>query len=290
MRSEHEMMKLILDFAQKDDNIRAAYMNGSRANPKIPKDDHQDYDVVFACQSIDRYLDDHGWIDTFGKVAILQEADKTEQLFYQAKERPNSYCFLILYQDDVRTDIVFKTVDQALLEYGSDSATILLLDKDHRFKQLPEASDLDYRIRRPSEYQVTSCINEFFWCLQNVAKGLARDQVPYALWMMNGPIRDMQTRMIEWFIAKDHDFDIATGSHGKQFKKFLSPELYQRWEMTVSDAKIDHVWASTFAAIDLFSEMSHAVCEALGYSYNIEEELQVTAHLKRLYTNTKSDP
>lgn len=33
MRSEKEMMDLILGVAQKDERIRAVYMNGSRTNP-----------------------------------------------------------------------------------------------------------------------------------------------------------------------------------------------------------------------------------------------------------------
>ena len=37
MRSEQEMYDLILDIAKTDERIRAVYMNGSRANPKIKK-------------------------------------------------------------------------------------------------------------------------------------------------------------------------------------------------------------------------------------------------------------
>lgn len=289
MRNEQEMMALILDFANTDNNIRGAYMNGSRTNPTIKKDDFQDYDVVFACHDIQPYLNDHTWIDHFGKVAILQEADKTETLLYKADPRLNSYIFLILYQDDVRTDLCFKTIDQAQKEFGTDSLTVLLLDKDHRFKSLETSSNKDYWIQKPSAFMVETCINEFYWCLQNVAKGLVRDQVPYALWMMNGPIRDMQTRMIEWFIAKDHQYQIDTGSHGKRFKDYLSADLYQQWESTISDAQIKHVWASAFASITLFSVLAKAVCEALNLSYPQHEETLVTAHLKRLQKQQNPD-
>ena len=34
MRSEQEMLDLILNFAKNDENIRAVLLNGSRANPK----------------------------------------------------------------------------------------------------------------------------------------------------------------------------------------------------------------------------------------------------------------
>ncbi len=38
MRSQSEMMDLILGVAKKDERIRAVYLNGSRANPNAPKD------------------------------------------------------------------------------------------------------------------------------------------------------------------------------------------------------------------------------------------------------------
>ena len=46
MRSEQEMLDLILDTARRDDRIRAVIMNGSRANPNAPRDMFQDFDVV----------------------------------------------------------------------------------------------------------------------------------------------------------------------------------------------------------------------------------------------------
>lgn len=47
MRSEKEMMELILSVARKDERIRAVYMNGSRTNPNVKKDIFQDYDIVY---------------------------------------------------------------------------------------------------------------------------------------------------------------------------------------------------------------------------------------------------
>ena len=47
MRSEEEMMHLILQVAKDDERVRAVYLNGSRTNPNAPKDRFQDYDVVY---------------------------------------------------------------------------------------------------------------------------------------------------------------------------------------------------------------------------------------------------
>ena len=46
MRSEEEMMHLILQVAKDDERVRAVYLNGSRTNPNAPKDRFQDYDPL----------------------------------------------------------------------------------------------------------------------------------------------------------------------------------------------------------------------------------------------------
>ncbi|MDP3177964.1 MAG: aminoglycoside 6-adenylyltransferase, partial [Spirochaetaceae bacterium] len=47
MRSEIEMLDLILDTAKGDERVRAVVMNGSRADPEAPRDILQDFDIVY---------------------------------------------------------------------------------------------------------------------------------------------------------------------------------------------------------------------------------------------------
>ena len=62
MRSEKEMIDLILDTARKDERIRAVYMNGSRTNPNAPKDLFQDYDIVYVVRETPLSRIQHGSI------------------------------------------------------------------------------------------------------------------------------------------------------------------------------------------------------------------------------------
>ena len=66
MRSEKEMMELILSVARKDERIRAVYMNGSRTNPNVKKDIFQDYDIVYVVKENRPFYEDERWIDRFG--------------------------------------------------------------------------------------------------------------------------------------------------------------------------------------------------------------------------------
>ena len=51
MRSDQEIMELILHRAQSDPRILAAYLKGSRTNPNVPKDIYQDFDLMYVVES-----------------------------------------------------------------------------------------------------------------------------------------------------------------------------------------------------------------------------------------------
>ena len=72
MRSEEEMMNLILQVAKDDERVRAVYLNGSRTNPNAPKDCFQDYDVVYVVTDTKPYYENHDWINHFGTVLYMQ--------------------------------------------------------------------------------------------------------------------------------------------------------------------------------------------------------------------------
>mgnify|MGYP000282039259 CR=1 FL=1 len=67
MRSEKEMLDLIIKTAEEDPRVRAAYLEGSRVNPNVPKDIFQDYDVVYVVNETKSFREDRQWIDRFGE-------------------------------------------------------------------------------------------------------------------------------------------------------------------------------------------------------------------------------
>lgn len=56
MRSEKEMMELILLVAEKDEKIQAVAMNGSRTNSNVPKDTFRDYDIVYLVSDLQSFF------------------------------------------------------------------------------------------------------------------------------------------------------------------------------------------------------------------------------------------
>ena len=93
MRSEEEMMQLILSVAEKNSSVRGVIMNGSRVNRNVTPDPFQDYDIVYVVTEITAFIADHSWVDVFGKRLIMQLPDEME--LYDVDHKPNAKILLL---------------------------------------------------------------------------------------------------------------------------------------------------------------------------------------------------
>ncbi|HAG42517.1 MAG TPA: aminoglycoside adenylyltransferase [Clostridium sp.] len=285
MRSEQEMLDLILKVAKEDERIRAVYMGGSRTNHNVKKNIYQDYDIVYVVTETKSFLDNKSWISVFGDIAIVQEPDLADTAFGIKMDFNRSYTWLMLFKDGSRVDLGIQIKEETLKEYTNNKLTSPLLDKDNCLPQIPPSTDEDYWVKKPSELQYASCCNEFWWCLNNVAKGIARDELPYAMWMYNVVVRDMLVKMIEWYIGINTDFSVSAGKLGKFFKKYLPSELYEMYSKTYSDSDYNNFWASISKACDLFRTVALSVSEHFGYNYNQSEDTNMADYLIKVKSN-----
>ena len=283
MRSEKEMMDLIVGVAEKDDRIRAVYMNGSRTNPNIKKDMFQDYDVVYVVKETQSFIDDKNWISVFGDMAVMQLPDDNDNAWGENHDFSRSYAWLMLFKDGNRIDLGIEIKEKALEGFTKenyDKLTIVLLDKDNILPECPPPTDEDYRIKKPTESQYYAHCNEFWWCLNNVAKGIARDELPYAMWMYHVVVRETLEAMIEWHIGINTGFSLSAGKQGKFFKKYMPEELYEMYKKTYSDGEYDNFWSAIFTACDLFRIIAPQVGEYFGFVYKKGEEENMLEYLK----------
>ena len=65
MRTETEMIDLILQTAETL-KVEAVALSGSRTNDQAPKDDFQDYDIVYLVDNLENLISDLSWLDQFG--------------------------------------------------------------------------------------------------------------------------------------------------------------------------------------------------------------------------------
>lgn len=166
--------------------------------------------------------------------------------------------------------------------YTNDKLTHPVLDKDNILPSIPSPSDIDYHVKKPTHGQFESCTNNFWWCLQNVAKGIWRDELPYAKLMFEYTTRDCLDKMINWWIGMEHDFGVSTGKLGKYFKYYLPSTYWKMYEATYSNSDYQQMWHSMFTACELFRELSLDVATYFGFIYPKTDDNNITKFLKHI--------
>jgi aminoglycoside 6-adenylyltransferase len=277
MRTEQEMFDLILDFARSDDHIRAVVLNGSRANPNAPKDIFQDFDIACLVNELSPYIRNDNIPACFGEILILQEP---ENMGEPSPEDIGSYGYLMQFMDGNRIDLSFHAPERWKIVTG-DSQTVVLLDKDHLFGELPPASDVDYWAKKPTDKQFQDCCNEFWWMNPYVAKGLWRDELTYAKWMME-VVQEQLMNMLTWYFGIKTNFQKAPGKAGKYIKNDVEPEIWTEFEKTYSDANIENNWESLFTAGSLFRQVAMVVAEQFGFQYPQRDDDNVSEYIRRI--------
>jgi aminoglycoside 6-adenylyltransferase len=278
MRTEQEMLQLILDFTSRDDNIRAVLMNGSRANPDAPKDPFQDFDVLCLVRDVSPYVRNLDIPPLFGQVMILQLPDDMGSPRWAADIH---YAYLMQYMDGNRIDLSFHSLAR-IEEVIHDSLTVVLQDKDGILKNVPPPSNRDYLVKEPTEKAFQDCCNEFWWCNPYVAKGLWRGELTYAKWILEEAIRPELMKMLTWYFGLRTGFKKSPGKAGKYLKADLEPETWVELEATYSDAKFERIWESLFAAGPLFRRIACVVASAYGFDYPQGDDDRVSAYLLRI--------
>ena len=161
-RTTEEMMELILGVAKADQRIREVWMSGSRANPDVPKDEYQDFDVVFQVKDVDPFWDNDGWIERcFGKPALMQ---KPESMGLIPPDGDGNFVYLMLFPDGNRIDLCITEDPFA----ESDEPAILLLDKEQGENGvLPKATGTKefWYVKAPTKNHFSDCCNNWLTCL-----------------------------------------------------------------------------------------------------------------------------
>ena len=275
MRTADEMLRLITEVARGDERIKAAVLSGSRTDPDAREDIFQDFDVVYYVDDVAPFYNNMEWIaENFGCPAVCQLPELGE-LPGLEPDGDGHFTYLMIFDDRNRIDL---SIDNK--PYIDDGEPVrVLIDKCGYIPKL--TPNLNYwHVKRPTQKYFSDCCNEFWWCLNNVGKGIARDERPYAMKMFTCYVRNMLDVMVGWYIGVLTDFSVSPGKLGKYFPRYLPRETYNEYLSTYSDADRGHFLAAVDTACGLFSRLAHEVARALAFEYNEREERNMRDYLR----------
>ena len=127
-------------------------------------------------------------------------------------------------------------------------------------------------MQRPDQRQLTGCCNGFFWSLCDVVKGIARQELPFAMGVYHSQTRAMLDQMLSWYVGTETDFSLSCGKHSRYFGRYLPPELYRRYCETYPGGSFAQLWQAVECAQSLFAEAAQTVACRLSLAYPAGEE------------------
>lgn len=279
MRSEAEMMDLVLAFARQDERVRLVGMEGSRLDPDAPKDRFQDFDITYIVNDMESFKADDAWLVYFGQRLIMQ---KPEAMALFPPDLGNWFSWLMLFTDGNRIDLTIVPLDELDKYLNFESRLAILLDKDNRLTAPVVPSNRDFIVHPPSAEFFADCCNEFWWVATYVGKGLCRNEFLYAADHLNSIVRPCLLRMLSWeAVVKAPHLEVVPGKSYKYLFRYIPAQTMRQLERTFHNASVDEIWDALYLCMELFRQSAQAVCTTLNYPYPDHDE-QVSGYLRRI--------
>ena len=256
MRTETEILDIIIKTA-KNLKVKAVAMSGSRINQNAPKDEFQDYDVVYIVDDIDHLTSDFSWLDYFGKRIIEQEVALDHRRLY-----------LMLFEDGNRIDLTLCPKEHIQEWVDSEAGFTVLEDPENLFEPYfpnPER----YWITPATETDFEKACNEFWWVSAYVVKGICRKQVIYATDHLYGICQQELLKVLAWQVAADKG-TVDIGKNYKYLFNYLPAEKEKKFSNLLDFASLDKIIQSLFATMQLFHQEAQSLAQKMRFDYDKE--------------------
>lgn len=256
MRTEAEMLDVILQTA-KVLQVDAVAMSGSRTNPNVPKDEFQDYDVVYVVDDLDNLTSDLSWLEQFGKRLIEQEVTLDHRRLY-----------LMLFEDGNRIDLTLCPKEHIQEWVDSEAGFTVLEDSEHLFEAYFQNLER-FWIHQASETDFKNSCNEFWWVSAYVVKGICRKQVIYATDHLYGICQQELLKVLSWQVASARG-KVDIGKNYKYLFQYLPAEKEKEFSNLLDFSSIEKLSQSLLATMQLFHREAQRLAHKMGFDYDKE--------------------
>ncbi len=272
MRTETEIFDVILQTA-KVLQVDAVAMSGSRTNPKAPKDEFQDYDIVYVVDDLDNLTSDLSWLDQFGTRIIEQH-----------NVLGNRRLYLMLFEDGNRIDLTLCPTEYIQEWVDSEAGFTVLEDPKGLFEPyLP--SPQRYWTSLASQTDFEKACNEFWWVSAYVVKGIHRKQVIYATDHLYGICQPELLKLLAWQVAADKG-TVDVGKDYKYLFNYLPAEKEKEFIALLDFSDQKSLTKSLLATMNFFHKEAQAFSLKTGLHYDkVTAEKMIQYAKERLETN-----
>lgn len=282
MRDESIISKIV-EWAQKESEIRAVILEGSRASDSTT-DTFSDYDLNIFVTDHAKYTSDNHWMSEFDTVLVYQK----EGFFHKNTRIPTR---LVVYKNSPKVDFSFwpirilcEIVNSKTLPERYKNGYKVLFDKDDITRNMPTPCADGFIVGKPTKDEVLTMIYDFWFEAYCIVKYLTRDNLWYAKILENGPIKTFLLKMILWHESSKDDWK-SNKIHleGKNLEAHVDETTKRTLADCFSKYNKSETWYSLCAMMKLFKKLSHDVTSKLSIAYPEKSISQIEAYIEQLY-------
>ena len=271
MSTDTEMMNLILQIAESL-QVEAVALSGSRANPRAPKDEFQDYDVVYIVDDLEDLISDLSWLDQYGNRFIEQHNRLGHRRLY-----------LMLFEDGNRIDLTLCPKEYTQ-EWVDSEANFEVIKDDKGLFEVYQPNSKRYWTAPPTEEEFAASCNEFWWVSAYVVKAIRRNQLIYATDHLYGICQQELLKVLAWQVTSDRGA-VDIGKNYKYLFHYLPAEKEKEFSALLNLSSIEKVSQSWFATMNVFDQEAQILAQKMGFTYDMEVAEKMISYAKERLSN-----
>ncbi len=260
-----------VSWAQTVEDIRAAFIVGSRARKDHPADEWSDMDIIFFTSRQNYYLTNSEWLNNFGDVCTS---------FVAQTDGGDPEC-LTLFEGGWQVDFVIHTVDNLnqivknkIIPNNFYRGVKVLIDKDHIAHNIIPQNNKAPQGMPLSEERFLQTINMFWFVALYSAKQILRNEL-WVVKVRDGNLKELLLQMIEWHEKTVNGMEYDTWHAGRFLCEWASKETQEELQNSFGHFDRNDSWKALKATITLFKRLSREISDKKKFSYPYDLENSV---------------
>ncbi|MFU7516534.1 aminoglycoside 6-adenylyltransferase [Clostridium sp. HCS.1] len=257
------MERDFVSWAQTVEDIRAAFIVGSRARNDHPADQWSDMDIIFFTSRQNYYLSNNQWLNNMGEICTS---------FVSQTEGGDHEC-LTLFNGGWQVDFVIHSLDD--LRYIVNKKITpdnfyrgvkVLIDKDNVANYIMPQYSMAPKGNILSEEKFLQSINMFWFIALYTAKQILRNEL-WVVKVRDNNMKELLLQMIEWHEKTVNGSGYDTWHAGRFLCEWASKETQIELQNSFGHFERIDSWKALMATINLFKRLSHDISQKKKFSY-----------------------
>ena len=281
-----ELLQQFTNWAQAEEDIRAAFVFGLRARLDHPADEWSDLDLLFLVDKPQVYVEATDWLQHMGGpwVSFLE---RTPDGGFERR---------VLFEGGLDVDFIPESVSgfRKILNEGLPPILVdifrrgfrVLIDKDGLSEQITAVQNQTAISMTSSETEYSNIANDFWFHTVWTAKHLRRGELWWAKSCCDSYLKNLLLRMLEFHARASQGPDFDTWMRGRFLEEWADeravaalPQIYAHYEE-------EDIWRALLATMELFRWLAVETAANSGYEYPTYGDERCTGLVQQLFSSS----